>query len=376
MYRFGFIIEQMLGHVAYGRNLHAIIEEDETLDACWGFPSPYDSGFAGRIPNWTVSAGLQARKAISDMRHSGQIDALFFHSQVTAVLCLDLLRRTPSIVSLDATPLQYDQLGDFYAHKSGPGWLESRKWRMNQACFSAARHLVAWSDWTKESLINDYHMDAEKITVIPPGVDIAGWAPPVHRCAEPKAQVRILFVGGDFERKGGQELLQAFEILRQRSVAVGNQAASMPQVELHLVTKADVPVGPDIFVYPDMTPNSPELKQLFIDSDIFCLPTFGDCLPMVLSEAGASGLPTVTTSVAAIPEIVLHDRTGLIVRPGDVESLADALHELIVDRNERLAMGDQASAFIKQEFDAKKNAYLLIDLLKSVAQEDGRGSRE
>ena len=82
---------------------------------------------------------------------NGQIklDALFFHTQVPAVLAQSWLRKIPGIVSLDATPLQYDELGAFYKHKQGPAWLENWKWRLNRDCFRSARRLVAWAEWTK-----------------------------------------------------------------------------------------------------------------------------------------------------------------------------------------------------------------------------------
>jgi glycosyltransferase involved in cell wall biosynthesis len=113
-----------------------------------------------------------------------------------------------------------------------------------------------------------------------------------------------------------------------------------------------------------MQPNSPELKRLFHESDIFCLPTFGDCLPMVLPEAGAAGLPLISTNVAAIPEIVRHEETGLLVPPYNVEALADALNRLIFDVDLRLVYGRKAQAVVQQAHDASDNASRLLALLK------------
>ncbi len=80
-----------------------------------------------------------------------------------------------------------------------------------------------------------------------------------------------------------------------------------------------------------MQPNSPELIDLYHRSDVFCLPTMGDCLPMVLSEAGAAGLPLVSTAVGAISEIVRDGDTGYLVTPGDVPTLTGRLRDLVVD---------------------------------------------
>src|SRR5690606_31922065 len=130
-----------------------------------------------------------------------------------------------------------------------------------------------------------------KITVIPPGVDVTRWSParPARDAQQP---VRMLFVGGDLHRKGGDTLLGAFRRLHAES----------PATELHLVTKSVVAAEPGVVVHSDMAPNSQALLDLYQACDLFCLPTRGDCLPMVLSEAGATGLPLVSTDVGAIDE--------------------------------------------------------------------------
>src|SRR5262249_28853992 len=151
--------------------------------------------------------------------------------------------------------------------------------------------------------------------------------------------VKILFVGGDLERKGGLVLLEAFRALRHLGL------------ELHLVTKSSLPPEPGIFVYNNLEANSQPLKDLYHGCDIFALPTLGDCLPMVLSEAGASGMATVSTSVAAIPEIVRNGETGLIVPTGDVASLTRALHDLATNPALRMTLGEGAVAHVSRHYD-------------------------
>ncbi|MEZ4593157.1 MAG: glycosyltransferase family 4 protein [Chloroflexota bacterium] len=288
-----------------------------------------------------------------------------FFTQVPAVLAQKWLHKIPAILSLDATPRQYDRLGEFYEHDTGPSWLEQKKYELNVSCYRAASHLVTWSDWAKQGLIDEYFVPAEKITVIPPGVNTAEWTPPASAPKSETAPVKILFVGGDLARKGGLVLLEAFRQLRGEA----NGTAALANLELHLVTRDAVTPEPGVHVYNQMQPNSPALKQLFYDSDIFCLPTFGDCLPMVLSEAGAAGLPLVSTSVAAIPEIVQQEKTGLLVPPNDTAALTAALRTLILNRDQRLAYGQQAQALVRQAHDAPTNARQLLTLLKQKIDE-------
>src|SRR5262249_18493207 len=148
-----------------------------------------------------------------------------------------------------------------------------------------------------------------------PGVNVQEWRRSTPRVphADP---VKILFVGANLERKGGLVLLEAFRALRHLGI------------ELHVVTKDRLVPEPNVFIYNNLEANSRPLKDLYHSCDIFALPTFGDCLPMVLSEAGASGMAVVSTNVAAIPEIVRDGETGMTVSAGDPVSLTQALRDL------------------------------------------------
>lgn len=366
VYNIAFVIEQALGHVTHGKNLQTNVAKDPEVQPYWALVPWETRGLAARLPvyrsNWTVRAGWRARRMVAGIAGQVRLDAILFHTQVPAVLSVNWLRRIPGVVSLDATPLQYDELGEFYGHAAGPAWLERFKWRLNRDCLAAARRVVAWTAWTKSGLVRDYETPAEKVTVIPPGVNVRDWLSPVSRAGR-AGSVKILFVGGDLERKGGLLLLQAFRAIR--AGAAGGDAAS--GVELHLATRAELPSEPGLFVYNNMQPNSPALKKLYYDCDIFCLPTYGDCLPMVLSEAGAAGLPSVATAVAGIPEIVQEGETGLLVPRGDVSALTVALARLVADADLRLRMGGRAVEVVTAGFDAERNTFRLLELLKEVA---------
>ena len=369
MHKVGFIVEQALGHVTHGKNLQALVPQDGDIEPFWGLPAFETHGIAGKIPlfnsNWTVRAGLRTRRLLRQISRQTQLDGLFFHTQVTAVLSPDWLKRLPSVVSLDATPLQYDALGTFYNHQTSSGWLEGIKYKLNRDCYQLANHLVVWADWTKKGLIADYGVPAEKITVIPPGVHTKAWLNSSNRPKQ-RDEVKILFVGGNLARKGGNLLLEAVQALRQQNLVALNGSAQPVTVALHLVTKDDVPAQPGVTVYNDMQPNSPALKQLYHDCDIFCLPTYGDCLPMVLSEAGAAGMPAVATDIAGIPEIVHEGETGFLVPPGNSEALSKALRRLIEDPALRCRQGKQATKLITTQFDAQKNSQKLLEIIKNT----------
>lgn len=357
-YDIGFVLEQTLGHITHTKNLQSHIPRDPDVRAHWALVDFETEGLASRLPiyrsNWSVRSGIRARRQLAEIVRQTKLDALFFHTQVPAILAQSWLHKIPSIVSLDATPMQYDELGAFYHHETDRPWLEAIKWRLNHNCYHAARHLIVWADWTKRSLVRDYKVDDDKITVLPPGVLVGEWLRPGPRTVH-DGPVKILFVGGDLKRKGGDLLLEAFRALKR------------PGLELHLVTKDRVPAEDGVTVYNDMQPNSAALKDLYHQCDIFALPTFGDCLPMVLSEAGATGMAVVSTKVAGIPEIVLDGQTGLTVPPGDVAALTEALRTLIENPELRLRLGMEAIQHVSETYDAEKNSACLLDLLKREA---------
>lgn len=369
-YTVGFMLEQTLGHVTHCANLQQNVPNDPTVAALWGLVPWEVEGWAAQVPgyrnNWTLRAGLRARSILGNMQRQSRLDALFFHTQVPAVLLSDQLSRFPSVISLDATPLQYDTLSDVYGHNRSAGWLEQQKKRLNRICFQRARRLVTWSNWTAQSLIEDYGVPAAKISVIPPGVNTDAWQRPSPRLHNSdKGLVKILFVGGDLWRKGGQNLLEAFHYLRAELDGAGSET----QIELHLVTRADLQNEPGIFVYRDMQPNSAELKSLFQACDVFCLPTLGDCLPMVLSEAGAAGLPLISTDVGAIKEIVRHEQTGLLIEPHSVAALVVALRSLVQQPALRLQLGENALKLVRRQYDAPHNTNRLLDVIKQTVDE-------
>ena len=351
------ILEQTLGHITHAQNLQACLNTEPHLQPHW-IEVPFDlSPYQARLPlynNWSVRASWRARRSLNALGVE-RMDGVFFHTQVTSLFSIDLMHRVPTVISLDATPLNYDTLGTYYNHKpDGDGAIDSLKFWLNRHAFHAAVALVTWSDWVRRSLIADYSVDPERIHVIPPGIHIDDWtsAPRVPH----DGPVRILFVGGDFKRKGGPLLLEAWrQHLRDRA-------------ELHIVTQSEVAPEPGIHVYYGLKPNSPALRQLFFAADIFALPTLGDTLGIVFAEAGAAQLPTVSTAIAGIPEVVCHGESGLLCPPGDINAFAAALSQLVDNPDMRALMGIRAGEIVAAHFDARKNTRRLVQLLSECAE--------
>jgi glycosyltransferase involved in cell wall biosynthesis len=360
-----FVVEQTLGHITHANNLQRLLSDDPRIDAEF-HPVRFDTDRRWRfVPgyyNWTIRAGIRARRVMRGVDRDPRIAATFVHTQTIATLLRKRSFRRPLVISLDATPQQYDQFGMHYGHRAQTRLAERAKWWVNRRQFLAAARLVCWSDWTMQSLIRDYKIPAEHVTVVPPGVDIDLWQRDEQRALR-SGEVHVLFVGGDFERKGGIALLEAFSMARA-SLAERDEPIDL---RLHVVTRSDVGSQEGVAVYHDVEPNSAQLIDLFHFADIFCLPTLADCLPMVLSEAFAAELPVISTRVGAIHEIVDHRRSGVLVAPNDASELCSALIDLAVDPVRRALMGREGRAMVEERFDAKANVELLIEILCGAA---------
>jgi glycosyltransferase involved in cell wall biosynthesis len=358
----GFILEYSLGHITHAQNLKRTLAENKAITPTY-IDLPYHNtpGLWAKLPgirsNWSVRASLGAYLALRPC--AGKLQAAFFHTQVTSLFSTGLMKRLPSVVSLDATPIQYDAMGAFYGHvPSGNARLEAIKKRMNQNAYKSARHLITWSEWAKLSLVNDYGIEAGKITVIPPGIDTAQWNFPVRPGNVKGQPVKALFVGGDFPRKGGDILLQAYQ-----------QLPASANVELNIVTQTEgVGTGINgVEVHYGVKPNSEKLRSLFAEADLFVFPTRGDCLPLAVMEALSSGKPVISTDVGALSEAVTNGETGLIVPMDNAKVLSEAMLTLAQDDDLRRRMGMQAREVALERFSAVKNYNRVVEIVQGIA---------
>jgi glycosyltransferase involved in cell wall biosynthesis len=358
--RIGFVIEQALGHVAYGMGLKKALAGRDDLE-CIFLEVPYVLGkfehlrFLGK--NWTVRGSARAWRQVKDAHAEKPLDALFLHTQTVSLFAGGHMRSIPTLLSLDATPRNLDELGPSYAHAVGSAPVEQLKLFAHRSVMKNARWFTTWSQWTKDSLVNDYRVPAEKVTVIHPGTVLSNYPDPGARPPRQPGPLRVLFVGGDFVRKGGDLLLDVF------------RRHLRGKVELHLVTATELSPEPGVFVYRGLKPHSPELLARYREADVFALPTRGDCLAVVLGEAMASCLPIITTPVGAHREAVEDGESGYIVGLDDAEMLRDRLERLASDPGLVERLGMRSRRIGEARFDMNKNANRIADILVDITRQ-------
>jgi glycosyltransferase involved in cell wall biosynthesis len=353
MVQVGFVVMQGWGHQTHEMNLKQEVAKHADLQARWLPIHSVGRDVWERLPVAGLRLGLRTRASIERARHIAPLDALFIHTDSLALFSTDLMRRTPTVLSMDATPRGFDEIGAAYGHKVQSRWVERTKAALNRRSLCAAVKIIAMSQWAKRSLLFDYGVAESTVEVIPVSVDTRIWAP--ARVREDDGIVRFLFVGGDFVRKGGDLLLRWAKTTSARGW------------EIHVVTREAVPVTPGVEVH-RLDNNSPALLDLARSCDVFVLPSRGDCSSFACVEALAVGLPVITTRVGGVPELIADGETGFTIPPSDFDALSDRMTHLLNSRSIRSAMSAAARQRALDLYDARRNYARIVDILRRVAR--------
>ena len=212
-----------------------------------------------------------------------------------------------------------------------------------------ASGVVCISEYCRSQLMGLVDEDQwPKLVVAHCGVDLDRFAP-VDRSDHDPTVLRILCVGRLVREKAQSLLVDAVAELRDRGIAAHLVLAGDGRHRDAVAARAD----PDLVTMLGAV-NQDDIVALYGDADVFALPSFGEGVPVVLMEAMATGLAVVTTAVAGIPELVEHGRSGLVVAPGRLDALVDALAELAddPDRHRELGRAGRRAVEAAYEIDA------------------------
>jgi hypothetical protein len=351
-----FVMEDALGHVTHAQGLRAAVAQEPELAADWlalGYRAPRAGTAWPRMP-FSVDLSLRARAAVRQrVAGAAPPQALFFHTQALTPCCLPLIAGMPSMISLDATPQNFREIASAYGERPVQGVVGKLKTAWFRSVFARARGLVAFSHWVRDSLVADYGVPAARVAVLPQGVDTQLWQP-ADRRLDTTRPLRLLFVGADFKRKGGEALLKAW------------RAGLSAFCELDIVTRdPEVAECAGLRVHRQLTPNCPALKQLYAQADVFLLPSLGDASPFAVLEAMASGLPVVATRVGAVGEMIDDGVTGWLIERGDTSALVGRVKAMDADRSMLAAFGRAARIAAQSRYDARTNYRRLVDHIRA-----------
>ena len=219
--------------------------------------------------------------------------------------------------------------------------------------------IFTFSEYLRQSFITNYGVPADRVHNVGGGINITDITEPAPN-KDYRAN-RILFIGTEFARKGGPQLLKAFRIVRE----------SIPSAELHIVGPAQVAdLPPGAFSHGHLTKSDPaqrlSLESLFRDASLFVLPSLYEPFGIAPLEAMLYGLPAVVTNAWALREFVTPGINGDLVEKGSVEDLAKKLIQMLSIPDSLAAMGQKGREIVLSRYTWPSVADRMASIVRSL----------
>lgn len=223
-----------------------------------------------------------------------------------------------------------------------------------------ASQFICASSFTKQTLVEN-GADPRCISVVPYGVDAARFAPPVTASPATRkdGKLQLLFVGTINQRKGIKYLLEALRLLRSSHVQLVVCGRAVDNLQL-FSGQSQVHVRPSV--------SFAELQRAYQESDLFVFPSIVEGFAQVLLEALSSGLPILSTSHTAAPDLIDEGIQGYVVPPRRPDLLAERI-DWLASHPQQLAEMKAAARLRATEFTWSRFRKGITDCVRSIARE-------
>jgi glycosyltransferase involved in cell wall biosynthesis len=253
-------------------------------------------------------------------------------------------------------------LADEYMQgKQGPQTLRSRlanalmkqQAKQENGMAKKATLIVTISKYSQSKILEYYGIGADKIRIVPNGVDTDKFKPTDSEAARQQLglgqEPTVLFMGSLIHRKGVLYLVEAAEkVVKQRGNARFVIVGSGPmqgQIEASLAASG---IKGNFTLLGNL--KEEQLPAAYNAADVFVLPSIQEGQGIVLLEAQACAKPVVAFGVGGVKEAVKEKETGFLLEKGDTEGLADRLLQLLGDEGLRQKMGAAGRRFVSENY--------------------------
>jgi glycosyltransferase involved in cell wall biosynthesis len=212
---------------------------------------------------------------------------------------------------------------------------QDRMARRESAVYREAAGIFTMSEYLRRSFIQDFGVAEDRVVTVYAGANLDA-AKVAERPSVVTGSPTVLFVGKQWEPKGGPEVLAAFAQVRER----------IPEARLRIVgCSPDVGGAAGVEVLGRISKATPEgehrLSEVYRSADIFCMPSHFDAFGIVFVEAMLHGIACIGADRCAMPEIIQQGDTGWVTPAGDVAALRDRMLQALSDREALIGMGQR-----------------------------------
>jgi glycosyltransferase involved in cell wall biosynthesis len=367
-----FVNENTLGHVSY---LPRFVDELQRRPELGIRPLPIDVtplppalakranltirglrrfGLDFHVARWRTLASAHAADQLEALRREHRLHAVVVNTQSVALNLVGVATDLPVLVCLDATFEQL-QRSRWFAANTLARWLTPFTLAPilppERDLFATCKKLLPWSASVRDSLVADYRVDPDRITLLPPSLDLRRF-----RRAErpPNSRSQVLFVGGDFVRKGGPALLKAYH----QDLA--------GRCDLHLVTQTAVTESPGVTVHRQVSAGSAAWLERWSSADLFVFPSGLETFGIVLLEALAFEVPVLSSTAGAARDILEDGRNGDLLRDLTPNAIASGIHRVLNDLDAARGQARRGRERVERDFEIGRNTERLADLLRGT----------
>jgi alpha-maltose-1-phosphate synthase len=297
---------------------------------------------------WHLVQSQRARRRLRAELEEWPADVIHLHTQSVALTMGATMRSRPVLLSVDATTRDWQSMPAWAVSGAAQELTSAPVRALERRVMRAAVLVLAWTAWARRGVERD--VPQTRVVEHHPGIDLQRYVPVPK---QERTRPRVLFVGGRFVEKGGEDLL----------VALGDRLGR--EVDLDVVTPTPLAERPGVRVHRLETAD-PRLLDLYQQADMLVLPTYGDTNPWVLLEAMACGTAVLSTPVGGIPDMLENGRAGALAPCGDVRALREAIDELLANPERRASLGAHARERCELHYDARKQFLRLTEHLREA----------
>ena len=322
----------------------------------------------------TLERSLAVDREIARLeRAQGPFDLVEMPNWGAEGLCYSFHPRAPLVTRLSTPLAQVSLLKGERSARLG----------LRLACFlealpaRRAARIIAHSEFIARHCTGLYRIPDAKPLLIPLGISVPPF-PPSKRKSD-GGTVTILFVGRLEKRKGIDCLLQAIPKVMSRVshckfVIAGADTGDAPQGSSYQEYFASfaTPTAREATTFLGYV-EAAALAQLYADCDIFVAPSLSESFGLIYLEAMAHSRPVVAFHTGAVPEVVAHSETGILVERGSTAELANARVRLAGDAVLRQELGKRGYQRVRTRFTAERMVEETAACYRQVIAESGKG---